>query len=657
MPSYTYRALADGEFRYIKLHPADNIQNPLHVTLIHSLPVDVEYEAISYTWGETKLTKPLHTEDGDLKIAENLQSALKQFRLANTPRLLWADALCINQENDIEKSKQVELMGSIYKAAKTVLIWLGPLSLHTLWSMEYLQVLAGESDRFGISRPKGKSRVWVTGPQLAGGQKDGVDILESAMLAHAETLYERLWFTRLWIVQESVLAQKLEIWSGEFQMDWIDFELATTLLVAAFGAVGGYPEVMRPILRAWKLIDIRNNYQIGLSGNYAETDTYLSFDVFANDMKFQDCKDDRDRVYGLLSISGAERTMIPDYSKTVAEVYTEFAVKHGGSGMLFDAGLCRRQPIARLERLRVDVGTKKIFARPDYLASWVPDLRKRAETEWRPIFGDVYNTSPTLRGRAFTSPDCPQMYFIHGVRFDYVESWVGLIGEDFKPLDNVTSFFYMTSMLNGFRNALKTEFKTYPTGEKWERAWPLAIATAVPKDFPHPLERYLSAPDALVTDWGLEILWQSYEAIAIEEDGEIYRKIDALETETIPADFSESLSAAARYVWDYHRYLCDVMRRHMIIKTDQGFVGLAPPGVERGDAVAVFGGLKTPFVIRKVFDDESVNLLLGSCYLEGLMDEEIYDEMYKEAFDWMNVQVGKEEDITVPLMAGLIGLV
>jgi hypothetical protein len=656
MSSYSYQSLGESQIRFIKLHPAGHIQDPLRATLIHSSLVDVDFEALSYTWGDGKFTKALHTEDGDLKITETLEAALKQFRNQDTPRFLWADAICIDQSNDKEKSKQVAFMGDIYKAAKTVMIWLGPLSLHTLWSMEYLQVLAQECDRFGIKRPKGQFPIWLTGPQLAHGQEDGIDILESAMLAHVEAIYERSWFTRLWIVQESALAKKLEIWCGEFQLDWIDFELATTLLIAAFDAVGGYPEVMRPILRAWKLIDIRNSYQIGLSEDYVQADSYLSFSIFANDMKIQDCSDEKDRVYGLQSLSGAEKTMIPDYSKTIAQVYTEFAVKHGGSSMIFEAGLCRRHPIAPSERLRVDTETQKIFARPDYLPSWVPDLRRR-ENEWRPIYGDVYNTSSLLRGRAFTSPDCPQMYFIHGLRFDYVESWVGLVGEDFKPTQHVTSFFYMTSVLDGFRRALASEFKTYPTGEKWERNWPLAVATAVPKDLPHPLERYLGAPDALVTDWGLEILWQSYEAFAINAEGEIYRKIDALETEVIPPDFSESLTAAAKHVWHYHRYLCDVLRRHMIIKTYQGYVGLAPPGVERDDAVAVFGGLKAPFVIRKVFDDESVNLLLGPCYLQGLMNEEIYDDTYRESFEWMDVPVSKEDDITLPLMSGLIGLV
>jgi hypothetical protein len=40
---------------------------------------------------------------------------------------LWVDALCIDQENVTERSHQVNLMGTIYKAAARVVVWLGPL--------------------------------------------------------------------------------------------------------------------------------------------------------------------------------------------------------------------------------------------------------------------------------------------------------------------------------------------------------------------------------------------------------------------------------------------------------------------------------------------------------------------------------------------------
>jgi Heterokaryon incompatibility protein (HET) len=663
--AFDYQSLKRDNVRFLQLNPAKDPQDPLYASLIQAPLVDAEFEALSYCWGEPKLTKTLQTSNGNIQITESLDGALRQFRNPDKTRLLWVDAICINQQSNVEKSIQITLMGDIFRSAKTVLVWLGPLSLHSLWSMEYLEVLASESERFGIPGPAGTDRVWIGDPQLTGGEEDGVTILESAMLAHVEALYERAWFTRLWIVQEAALAKNLSLCCGPYLMDWVDFELATTVLIAAFDAVGGYPDVMRPVLRAWKIITARNDYQMSLLDRDVEVDSYQTLGIYTPDMKAQDCTDDRDRVYALLSISRAERKIQPDYTKTVAQVYTDFATRHGGSNMLFNAGLCRRHPLSPTERLRVDPETQKIFANKTYLPSWVPDLRRR--NDWRPIFNDVYNTSSGFRGRAFTSPDCPQMYFIHGLRFDTVESWVGLVGEDFRPTENVTSFFYMASVLAGFLDSLKVAHEKYPCGGSWRQKWPLAIATSTPRDHSHPLETLL---EGAVTDWGLEVLWESYEAMAIDPDGEVYRAVDSLDTETIPSTFASSLSPAAQTVWNYHLYLSVVLARHMLIKTSRGFVGLAPPGVERGDVLVIFGGPSTPFVCRDVFPDGSVMVLVGPCFLQGVMEGEIYGDLGK-LFDWIGKGIestdrekgrgengdGKANELEFPLMKGIIGLV
>lgn len=50
---------------------------------------------------------------------------------------IWIDAICIEQENDIEKSTQVPHMGSIYSLASQVAVWLGP---HNLVDHNYRQI-------------------------------------------------------------------------------------------------------------------------------------------------------------------------------------------------------------------------------------------------------------------------------------------------------------------------------------------------------------------------------------------------------------------------------------------------------------------------------------------------------------------------------------
>ena len=55
-------------------------------------------------------------------VGNNLEAALRRLRLADRPRTLWIDAVCINQGNDDERAQQVGHMRDIYSYAKRVLI-------------------------------------------------------------------------------------------------------------------------------------------------------------------------------------------------------------------------------------------------------------------------------------------------------------------------------------------------------------------------------------------------------------------------------------------------------------------------------------------------------------------------------------------------------
>ena len=55
----------------------------------------------------------------------NLYQALRRLRWFRDPRLIWVDAICINQSDVDEKSQQIPLMGRIYRNAASVLVWLG----------------------------------------------------------------------------------------------------------------------------------------------------------------------------------------------------------------------------------------------------------------------------------------------------------------------------------------------------------------------------------------------------------------------------------------------------------------------------------------------------------------------------------------------------
>lgn len=61
-----------------------------------------------------------------MAITQNLHTSLLQTRLADRTRRLWADFICINQDDHKEKGHQVGIMSRIYSEVRKVLICLGP---------------------------------------------------------------------------------------------------------------------------------------------------------------------------------------------------------------------------------------------------------------------------------------------------------------------------------------------------------------------------------------------------------------------------------------------------------------------------------------------------------------------------------------------------
>lgn len=82
--------------------------------------------ALSYAWGDPNKKCSINVNGSIVDVTENLHSALLHLGSRLGELLFWVDALCINQSDDVEKSSQVQMMGSIYSQAVGVLVWLGP---------------------------------------------------------------------------------------------------------------------------------------------------------------------------------------------------------------------------------------------------------------------------------------------------------------------------------------------------------------------------------------------------------------------------------------------------------------------------------------------------------------------------------------------------
>jgi hypothetical protein len=83
------------------------------------------YEALPYTWGDDTTKKIISLNGYEFGVSTNLFEALIGLRSSRTERVLWIDAISINQRDTDDRNSQLQLMPFIYKRAKTVLVWLG----------------------------------------------------------------------------------------------------------------------------------------------------------------------------------------------------------------------------------------------------------------------------------------------------------------------------------------------------------------------------------------------------------------------------------------------------------------------------------------------------------------------------------------------------
>ncbi|KAI0381004.1 heterokaryon incompatibility protein-domain-containing protein [Hypomontagnella monticulosa] len=113
-------------FRLLQLLPGDT--EPLQCNLtVHTTSAAPVYEALSYVWG-TQASQGSHAikvNGVDVYISTNLHAALTSLRDSTTSRILWVDAICINQQDNQEKGVQVSKIVDIYKNAFNVVAYIG----------------------------------------------------------------------------------------------------------------------------------------------------------------------------------------------------------------------------------------------------------------------------------------------------------------------------------------------------------------------------------------------------------------------------------------------------------------------------------------------------------------------------------------------------
>jgi hypothetical protein len=128
---YCYSSLPEGSIRLLRLLPPEDEDEhaPIKCELFDCALADSEstrpYEALSYVWGSESMSQSISIDGCDLSVRENLYAALSHLRDRSIERIIWIDAICINQGDLKEKGQQVQSMAKIYSKASRVIVWLG----------------------------------------------------------------------------------------------------------------------------------------------------------------------------------------------------------------------------------------------------------------------------------------------------------------------------------------------------------------------------------------------------------------------------------------------------------------------------------------------------------------------------------------------------
>jgi hypothetical protein len=300
--------------RLLLLKPG-NADQPLECEIItvDIINTSAQCEALSYVCGpdilidsmsmrchdtEETPTMPTRCRDGGVPIRLNLLHALKAIRYSKTHRLIWIDALCINQSDPEERGRQVRHMRQIYKHANRIIVWLGTPDEAKLaafcnardlcdYRKKLQDIMLGDS---------GRNEGDLAGNTIVEESTHARLQENPAILASLVELFEDEYFRRVWCVQEVVAAKQCTAQCGSETMDFC--KLLPLIKHAQFlpPALSLSPNP----LKIWTFVNMtRKRVATGSTQGDRAIGPILHVLTALRD---PDSTDDRDRLYAALGI-------------------------------------------------------------------------------------------------------------------------------------------------------------------------------------------------------------------------------------------------------------------------------------------------------------------------------------------------------------------
>lgn len=634
---YTYSPLEQGQIRtlLVSLSAGRVSRLQCQFRVVNLEENSHPFTAISYTWGPPVFDHKIwFGSDRYLSVTKSASAALHDLAKTNPGRLYWIDAVCINQNDLVEKGQQVKFMYSVYLFAGEVLAFPSDQIEDAAAAARFVHELGSWMQRADMRS--------VTAADLL--QKFKWPSRDWTALT---SLLEQKFFLRVWIVQEMVAAKTTRIRCGRANLNWelLAFVVGSLQGIGCLGllrqAQSGLNAIAGGALATTYVSSIR--HLVKAKGKLPP----LSFHLLTSSTF--ETSDQRDRIFALRNISsdGSGAAFEPDYTKPKDDVFVQSTVHL----------LCHQSALCILSA--AGVGIKRLN---NHFPSWVPDwsavLNGRIMgqmVEEAKLFSDhdvVYQACGPGMARSACSP--ANSLGRYGISYDEYTNSIRLNIRVIDTVNHIPSPRPKLPFQSDFTQAriihapllswleeisqLLPPRNVYRTGEN---CFPDTLArTLVAGIDPQREKTSLSIPSQFLDFIAVEYLLVKDNPYEKGRSGDVetklperakqrirdvarstYSKAEAtLFSSTLRQSKGEVAFMPQETVTSMHffteKMVLSITDRRLFT-TSEGFLGFGHEFMKPGDLVCLIYGAQVPFLLRP--RDLGGYFLVGECYVHGLM--------------------------------------
>lgn len=571
LPPYQYEGLRDTEFRLLRITTSDTqISCSLHA---HDLDHAPEYYALSYCWGSGKPSYDISCNGQKLGVTENLQSGLLALSSQFGDTLFWIDAISINQSDDAEKAVQVPRMAEIYSTAERVVVWMGLAADDSGLFMSSIKDLNEAFSKIARLETVNQHTLVTYGlPPIS----DPVWPAMVKFMVHD-------WFTRLWVLQEVVLAKEILVLCGNFLVQFDEFnrffgysrkvDVLTNLAYELTKHIPDSDSDRHTGLTAFGTVHILRELR------RIQTEVVLSPLLLISRQKM--VTENVDKVYGIMGLMGQRlRSKIrvdysPENRREFWRLYVDvcmLALEEDGFGIL--------------DMLATP-------SRHSALPSWCPDLR--------------YNVGVGGPGGAFNA--------------SFVTHPHAQIPKPVERIAGSNEIIWRGMEMDSIQHIVKLEFDARGLSPSEEAKILLNLEAQC---FELSREIYKSDQDVpqehiMTLTTSKDVDGNLYDAQQAVTD---YHNMRAWYQDVIAANLRDDQPQHFDVMVSAERYKTRMMyawNKASFFTTHRGHIGIAPASIRTKDSVCIFFTASSPHILR--FDQtRNMYTFVGSAYVHGLMD-------------------------------------